>query len=298
MSEKICIAASSDEGYAMPITVALHSAASQVSPDRDVVLYVLDAGIKPETRARSEACLAAAHPKVSVEWVVADTSDYDGFRALRYTVATYLRMMVPDIISPDIDRLLYIDCDVVVDDDVSKLWALDFAGAPFLAVANPPGTYFHDRIGTKVAEVSAPADAPYFNAGVLLMNLPAWRDANVSQRALDILKKYDGQLSFLDQDALNAVSVGAWGQLEERWNAQAHRMKMRHKSVGITHYTSHKPWSPHYTGARANKFFRAYFRSGWDTKLKSAMWIAQRFLTQNTLRNKNRMMRYLGLKTK
>lgn len=280
----------------MPLTVALYSAASSVAPEYEVMLYVLDAGITPETRARSETCLRTSHPKVTLQWVIPDLSDFTELDARRYTVASFLRLQIPAIVPLDIERVLYIDCDVVVDDDITQLWALDLGDAPIWAVADRPRSYFYDRIGFKFKEISARKDAPYFNSGVLLMNLNSWRKMNVSENAIAFLYAYCAQLYFPDQDALNAVSVGKWGELEKRWNAQTHRMNRWCKSTGITHYTSHKPWTLTYTGPRAALFFRAYYRTGWDTKMRSAFWIGGRILMQSILRNKKRILRYAKFK--
>ena len=64
-------------------------------------------------------------------------------------------------------------------------------------------------------------DAPYFNAGVFLMDTSAWRQQRIGPRAIEYLERYRDSINLLDQDALNAVMGTRWKQLDYRWNVIA-----------------------------------------------------------------------------
>ncbi len=139
---------------------------------------------------------------------------------------------------------------------------------PVWAVQNGADENFQDYILEKFPFIKADADARYFNSGVLLVNIPGWIEQDVTRRAVDFLQTYGDQLSYPDQDALNAVLAGKWGELPRHWNKQVMRIGRPEAAPfgkpGIVHYTTRKPWDANYTQAARMVFHRAYLRSGWQ----------------------------------
>ena len=80
---------------------------------------------------------------------------------------------------------------------------------PYLGSAQPVPNY---------RELGLVPEAAYFNAGVLLIDVAAWRDAELSRRSLACLAQYRQHVYWWDQYALNVVLAGRWGPLDERWN--------------------------------------------------------------------------------
>jgi lipopolysaccharide biosynthesis glycosyltransferase len=280
----IYLIAGADENYAMPMTVSLHSALHHLDPACRAHVYVVDGGISPDSQARCKRALEAAHPSVDLRWITPDLTQYDGLNVGRYTSASLLRLMIPDIVPEGCDRALYIDSDVVVDDDLSQLWALDLEDKPFWAVPNLGPDHFETRIRDKFPFLNAPKDARYLNSGVLLLNIGPWKAQNVTGRTLEFLSAHGAQLSFPDQDALNAANAGQWGYLEGRWNAQVHNESFADGQRGITHYTSFKPWTRKFTGQRKWNFFQAYLRTGWNNPFIAIPWTGLR-LTEQIIRH-------------
>jgi lipopolysaccharide biosynthesis glycosyltransferase len=99
-------------------------------------------------------------------------------------------------------------------------------------------------------ELGIPADAPYFNCGVLLVHLERWRRARVTPRAQSYLGAVHGRLDFLHQEALNAVLWRSWQPLPRRWNLLAShdgrvfgRRDAEVDHPGIAHFAGRlKPW--------------------------------------------------------
>ena len=149
---------------------------------------------------------------------------------------------------------------------------------PVWAVINGEVEQFENNIASRFAEVTGSEDARYFNSGVLLINLREWQHQKISEKALDFLRAHSEELSFPDQDALNAVIAGNWGALSPRWNKQVIRIGQPESASvldrGITHYTSHKPWNRDYTWRCSEIFFHAYMRSSWDSVPKALVWSA------------------------
>jgi len=160
--------------------------------------------------------------------------------------ATYLRFSITNSLA-HIDKVIYLDADIIINDELSELWSLDLKDNYVGAVTNP----FFNRYSMLKMEKSW----GYFNAGVLVINLPKWREINVMDTAMLFLKENKKAAIMFDQDALNFVFKGEWLNLPIRWNLQTIFLRKRVffknqpqvieaiNRPGIIHYsTSSKPW--------------------------------------------------------
>ena len=128
--------------------------------------------------------------------------------------ATWFRVFLPDL-RPDVDRLLYLDADLIVVDSLEPLWAIEMDDYLVGAVTNvfEAHHYRGERVGPGL-----PRHLDYFNAGVLLMNLDAMRRADCTRALVDYGRANADQLKFRDQDVLNAVLGDRRLALRPRWN--------------------------------------------------------------------------------
>ena len=83
-------------------------------------------------------------------------------------------------------------------------------------------TYHRSRAGRPVvfnwSSIGIAANARYFQCGVLVINLRAWRNGKAAERAMDYLSEYWEQIQLADQGVLNAVLHDSWTPLDQRWN--------------------------------------------------------------------------------
>jgi lipopolysaccharide biosynthesis glycosyltransferase len=130
----------------------------------------------------------------------------------RMSAITYLRIYIPEIIAEEHGRLLYLDSDMIVNRSLDELADLDLAGHVLGAVEDvAPRAERNARLGS-------PPDTPYFNAGLLLIDLDRWREHNITKRILATISERRNTLKFMDQDALNATFRGDWLILGRTWN--------------------------------------------------------------------------------
>lgn len=298
-TEPVRLLLGANDAYAMPLTVAAHSALRHLSRDREVQVCIMADHITPANRSRICAALERAHPRVSILWKDAELAEFDGLEVGHYSLASVARLLAPQVFGPEVGRVLYLDSDLTVEADVAPLWDLDLGDTAIWAVQNGDAGEFMACVGSKFPEVAAPPDAVYFNSGVLLINLPAWRSQQVSERTFAFMRRHGGALSFPDQDALNAVAAGDWGRLPPRWNKQVIRLGQPEAAPradpGIIHYSAFKPWSPDYTWPCGMVFHRAYLHSGWDGRVTALRRFAGLAGGQFLRRNLARVGRRLGL---
>lgn len=132
--------------------------------------------------------------------------------------ATYGRLFLPDLVDEDVSFLLYLDADTMVVGDVSELapicQTLATSGFPFAAVAYTSLDQCHierlEGIGVDFRF--------HLSAGVLLMDLNQWRQQEISNRALEIVRTMGNRLEYWDQDALNILQGPNYLPLAGRYN--------------------------------------------------------------------------------
>ena len=169
----------------------------------------------------------------------------------RISMATYYRCLLSDILPRDIERVLYLDCDIVVLGNIRPFYDTPIADVGVAAV---------EDIGCKEAQrydiLKYPMEYSYFNAGVLLVNLDYWRAHDIPKACADYFHKYPERILFNDQDLLNSLLCRHKTFVPLKWNMQdgfyrnttalgeewdkAHAEDLRHPVV--LHYTNRKPW--------------------------------------------------------
>lgn len=173
------------------------------------------------------------------------------------TIATYFRILLPDILPSDLSKVLYLDPDMIVLDNIEELWNTDIENVAFGATQGLGG-----GLASKILN-NIPLEKDYFNAGLLLINLDYWKERNVKNRVLSYIAENQNKLLYHDQDALNAVLYNEWKKLNVRWNVQSPYFEKLHffvrenklssedifllikQNCSIVHYTgsvTSKPW--------------------------------------------------------
>jgi Lipopolysaccharide biosynthesis proteins, LPS:glycosyltransferases len=155
----------------------------------------------------------------------------------------YCRILLPRVL--DVPRLIYLDCDVLVFRDLSELFDLKLSSGKILAAVRDSETLSLGDDSRIVADaMKLPAQAAYFNSGVMLMNLDELRKQNFLERSLEFLETWRGGYRFWDQSAINFLLHGQIDALPEYWNRASWQFdKQEENDLGcVLHYTSSAPW--------------------------------------------------------
>lgn len=170
----------------------------------------------------------------------------------RISMATYYRCILSELLPADIDRLLYLDCDIVIVGDISEYWNTPLDNETGVAAVEDMGCNEPARYEI----LKYPMEDSYFNAGVLLINLDYWRKNDVAHACVDYFHKYPERILFNDQDLLNSILHKNKILVDLKWNVQdafyrrpkqmdeAWKEKFSEvlKHPVILHYTNRKPW--------------------------------------------------------
>lgn len=128
-----------------------------------------------------------------------------------YSIACYLRLLSPSLL-PNLDKVLYLDCDLVVNDSIKELWNINISNYSMAALPDAILSYniVKDYLGYDYYKDG------YINSGVLLINLKYWRENNIQERLVNYLNTHTVKLP--DQDALNIILHGTIKFLHPKWN--------------------------------------------------------------------------------
>ena len=128
------------------------------------------------------------------------------------SLATYFRILLPSIIDDSINKILYLDCDVIVLKDISNLFNIELEnyGIAGCIDATPTSSY-HRRI------INLSLNQQAFCAGVIMINLQYWREHDSQAKMLEYIDRNSGKLVLEDQDVLNHEFSGKWFKLPPKY---------------------------------------------------------------------------------
>ena len=155
---------------------------------------------------------------------------------------TYCRTLLPHLLN--VPRVIYLDCDVLVFRDLSQLFDVELAPRKVLAAVLDSETLsLADDSSTIADGMGLPAEGPYFNCGVMLMNLDELRKQHFFERAVEFLNRKSAYL-FWDQSAINFLLYGQIDELPEYWNRASWRFDAQQNNDldCVLHYTTSAPW--------------------------------------------------------
>jgi lipopolysaccharide biosynthesis glycosyltransferase len=208
---KIDIVSGCDADFAQHLAVMLLSLAD-TNPQHSFSVFVLWNGSSSEKDKLREVLAGTPFEFSLIEVSNAGLSDLAVTGDI--TTMTYARLLMGNLLPLEIDRILYLDGDILVRGDVCELWTTHLQGRTIGAVVDLPRYPFNQTLGLR-------ADALYFNAGVLLIDLRRWRERKIGERALTFAREHRDRLRWSDQCALNLVLQDDWTVLDRSWNFQS-----------------------------------------------------------------------------
>ena len=261
MNREIPIFFTIDDSYAPFLAVALNSAIKNSDPQRNYKAIVLYQDLGADNISRLQA-LQTENFKIELMPIRANMEALDDRMSNRlrcdyFTLTIYFRLFIPSMF-PQYDKGIYIDSDVVLTDDIAKLFDIDI-GENYIGACNdlsiadipPLVAYTEKAVGVNAKE--------YINSGVLLMNLKKMRDDDLEGHFLSLLNKYHFDSIAPDQDYLNAMCNGKIYYLEEKWDTMPNDAKPMLTETSLIHYNLFsKPWC--YDGIQYEEQFWNYAR--------------------------------------
>jgi lipopolysaccharide biosynthesis glycosyltransferase len=269
MSQKntITLVIASDNHYAVHIAALLKSIDLNHTSGEHIDLYIIDDGISPTSRKKIERIVEPG--RVTIKWVLSkDVIPADIVLPLeksRFPLTAYLRLFAPYIIDKSLDKLLYLDVDIIVQDDISKLWNMPLGDSIIGAVQDSCKTVDSPWSGiSNYRDFGLAPDTKYFNSGVLLINPKKWRDENISIEILSVLNANVEHIKMADQYGFNVVFANKWLELDPNWNWFAFA---ENPKPSLVHFIDIKPIYQSYKSLEVyrNEFYRYLSLTPWKS---------------------------------
>lgn len=254
MSEKINVVFASDDNYAQHIAVVIASIMAKTK--EQICFFVINDNISENKIKKLEKTAEVFNSEINFVSVPEEKFN-TVYLSGHVSKAAYFRLALPEILPDDVEKAIYLDVDLLVFDDIKKLWQCNLQQLPLAAVEDY-GIMASDRLCKQKQQViGLPIGEKYFNSGVLIINFKEWRKENYSKQILEIIST--NQFPHHDQDALNKLFMYKWKQLDLRWNIIPPVFNLfpkvllnstfrnnaitAKKNPGIIHYAGrYKPW--------------------------------------------------------
>lgn len=245
----------SDDNYVMHCGIAMISMLEN-NKNADIVTHIVGKGISDENKA----VLKGISDKYNAQIKFYNISDEELSKyplpptPLHINVSAYIRLFLFDILPQEIEKVLYLDCDLVVVDDLSDLWNINIDNYSVAGVIDSNEYTDADYLARKFDPLKS---YTYINSGVMLMNLKYWREHNVLDKLIAYIRDNYESIHYADQDTLNGALPDSIGFLPFRYNVHLTFFTNKFRvldafqkeidaalhDIAIIHYTtSMKPW--------------------------------------------------------
>lgn len=173
---------------------------------------------------------------------------------MQWTIETYYRLLLLELLPQDVERLLYLDVDIIVNFSIDEFYYLDFCDDEIIVAENAGGLInANERLNQKQHEMLDPMfkqGFKYFNAGVLLLNISLLRQNYNFQTYLQAIEEWNYEMGAPDQDILNYVHWNKVGYIDPTivnyFSRVAHEQGITYEqakeTIMILHFTDEKPW--------------------------------------------------------
>jgi lipopolysaccharide biosynthesis glycosyltransferase len=270
----ISIAIAADESYSVALCVAVYTLLEKLRPGINVDLYILASDVRTGTRRQLEKTWGA---RVQPYWI---SPEAPAIRTLVTSIghtshpAVYYRLFIGSLLPAGLAKVIYLDADVMVQGDIYPLWSSEMNGNIVLAVQDSCiQTYRRHRL--------LEGSRSYFNSGVMVIDLSAWRREGIEQYCIKTARDRRRFARYNEQEALNHCLSGRWGLLAPIWNRQstidlfpdcqsspysAEEFQQSRRNPAIIHFTTTtKPWQAicDHSRFQIDAYKMAILRAGW-----------------------------------
>ncbi len=199
IQDKLNVLYSSDDNYAQHMGVSIYSLLNHNSDFETINIYIVDNGISDLNRNKLQQLVSgfanavlefipfqnwSSKLKLNMEWDI--------------SISSYARLFVGSMLPDTVEKVLYLDCDMIICDSVRELWNTELDKETLAAVQDAVSGSTKEAVGLS-------EDEKYFNAGLLLIDLVKWRLNNCEKQCLMFIAAKNGSVTHHDQGVLNGL---------------------------------------------------------------------------------------------
>lgn len=213
-SEEVHIVYASDDAFSEILGISLISLFEKSKDTEKILLYIFDNNICEKNKKRIEY-ICKQYGRELPHWIYAQNiCEKISLEVVtdRGSLSQYSRLFIASSLPSDVERVLYLDCDIIFNHSVSELWKLNIQGKTVAAALDAFSKYYRRNLGLEPNDV-------IFNSGVMLIDLVKWREKQIETKLLQYLCSKNGKVQQGDQGVLNAVLSKDTYCFEPHYNA-------------------------------------------------------------------------------
>lgn len=260
-NKNITVVVVCDNHYMILLAALLKSIEVNHHTNEYIDVYVVQDKVSKRNQKKLE--LSINPTKIGIKWVKIKDTIPEGisFPLVKnsYPLNTYVRLFIPHFIPKPIERVLFLDVDMVMLEDISKLWNINI-GDKIIGAALDLGAL---TIGTGVKnykELNMDPDEKYFNAGLQLINTQKWREENITEKTINAINEGREFALLGDQYGLNISLYKKWFELDPLWNQFC---CYDHPIPYLIHYFGRKPIYKTYENHFQEVFYSYLNQTEW-----------------------------------
>lgn len=231
-SINVCI--SCDDNYSKYAGVVIASILANASSEDKLSIYILDGGFSEQHK--SEILSLKSIKDCEIDFVYIDQKLFEEYAKIKthsyVTVATYYRLKLSSLL-PNVDRIIYFDCDMVVNSSLAELFNTDMGDCLIAGVKD-------------LNKKELKKNPSYVNAGMLVFDLKNMRQDDTENKFLEWTKANAENIKVGDQTIINEVCKGRIAIVSDVWNVQSSNFTNRSSYTNnprVVHFVARKkPW--------------------------------------------------------
>ncbi len=218
----LTIVVATDSHYTILLAALIKSIEDTLAKGRTIDVYVIDDHISSSAKNKLRQSI---NPEITT-LTFKDLDDIIPAGVVlpidksSYPLTIYLRLFIPSFLPKDVEKVLYLDVDMIVRKDITTLFEIDLGENIVAAVQDPRILTFDNSWGgvKNHDELGIAGDTHYFNSGLLLMDAKKWRDEQIAEKTVECINTHQKYVNYPDQYGLNVVLAHKWYELDARWN--------------------------------------------------------------------------------
>ena len=222
----------SDNNYADVMGVSIVSLFENNKDSSEINLYIIDDNIS-ESNKDKLICIAKKYSRKITFIPVLDIVKTAGVEidVQTWSLSAFSRLFLESMMPEDIDKVLYLDCDIMVNSSIENLYNIDLEDKYCAACETNIRIWYMKIIGL------SPNDK-WFNSGVMLISLKKWRNEHISSRFVNFIKNQSGKIPFVDEGVINGVINHEIMELPIEYNVKPGSLYFR-SSKSYSNYNKH-----------------------------------------------------------
>lgn len=245
-----------DDHFSIMVAALLKSIEVNYRSEETITIYLIDEDISERNKKKINDTLTKG--KTTLIWIAIQDAIPPGTNLpldnSLFPISVYARLCIPYFLPKQIKKVIYLDADTLVVDDIRKLWDVDIANHSVAAVIDRSETVDSAWAGiANYAELGIPAKSKYFNSGVMVIDVERWRIEDAPAAIFQCVEKNLRYASYPDQYGLNVYFANRWYELDPGWNSYS---QSNLPNPYIIHFIGRKPIYREY---RYNQNYRDQF---------------------------------------